>query len=376
MKVERSRSLVASVAAALLTCGALVAGCGSGSDSTQQIVVKTQDGKFSPAAIYAEDSAGVVTVLSIFGSNGNAGQGSGFLVSSDGEILTNAHVVTSGGAGNGGGKITPAKEVYVELADRNRVPAEILGFDGDSDVALIKIDTSGLDIQPLKLSDRKTFAVGEPVAAIGSPFGKRQSLSVGVISAADRTIQSLSDFSIDNAIQTDASINPGNSGGPLLDASGDVIGINQQIESSSGSNSGVGFAIPIDVVRHSLDGLRADGEVKYAYLGVSTEAVWPQLAQDLDLGSDTGALVNEVVPGGPAAEAGIKGATGQTTFQGTRVGTGGDLIVAVDGKKILDESDLSEIISRYAPGEKVTLEIYRDGERKDVEVTLAARPGA
>ena len=195
-----------------------------------------------------------------------------------------------------------------------------------------------------------------------------------MISANDRTIQSLSEFSIDNAIQTDASINPCNSGVPLLDAAGDVIGINQQIETSSGSNSGVGFAIPIDVVRHSLDALRADGVVEYAYLGVSTEAVWPQLAQELDLGSETGALVNEVVPGGPAAEAGIEGATGETTFQGTRVATGGDLIVAVDGQKVVAESDLAELISRQSPGSTVTLEIIRDGETREVSIQLAKRP--
>lgn len=369
------RRLTATALVVALT-GVLLAGCGSDSGDEQQVVVKAPSGDFDPAAIYAEDSAGVVTVLSLFGQGGDAGQGSGFFVSSDGEILTNAHVVTTGGAANGGGAITPADQVYVELADRNRVEAEIIGFDPDSDVALIKVDPSGLDVEPLKLSERKDFAVGEPVAAIGSPFGKRQSLSVGVISAADRTIQSLSDFSIDNAIQTDASINPGNSGGPLLDSAGDVIGINQQIESSSGSNSGVGYAIPIDAVRHALDGLRSDGEVQYAYLGVSSQAVWPQLAEDLDLGADTGALVDEVVPNGPAAEAGIEGATGEKTFQGSPVATGGDLIVAVNGRKIVDESDLSEVISRFKPGETVTLEIYRDGDKKDVEVTLGRRPGA
>jgi len=368
------RRLTATALVVALT-GVLLAGCGSDSGDEQQVVVKAPSGDFDPAAIYAEDSAGVVTVLSLFGQGGDARQGSGFFVSSDGEILTNAHVVTTGGAANGGGAITPADQVYVELADRNRVEAEIIGFDPDSDVALIKVDPSGLDVEPLKLSERKDFAVGEPVAAIGSPFGKRQSLSVGVISAADRTIQSLSDFSIDNAIQTDASINPGNSGGPLLDAAGDVIGINKQIETSSGSNSGVGFAIPIDIVRFSLEGLRADGVVDYAYLGVSTEAVWPQLAEELDLGSSTGALVSEVVPGGPAAEAGIEGATGERTFQGSPVATGGDLIVAVDGKKIIAESDLAEVISRQRPGSTVTLEIIRDGERREVSVELAERPG-
>lgn len=371
------RVVVASAVAVGLIAGLI--GCGSGTTQVHrdgdQVVVKAGNGEFNPAEIYANDAPGVVTVISLYGgSAGNAGQGSGFVISNDGEILTNAHVVTSGGAGNGGGSIEPAKQVFVEFADRNRVEAEILGFDPDADVALIKVNPGDIGLDPLDLSDRNAFAVGEPVAAIGSPFGKRQSLSVGVISANDRTIQSLSEFSIDNAIQTDASINPGNSGGPLLDASGDVIGINQQIESSSGSNSGVGFAIPIDVVKHSLDALRENGVVNYAYLGVSTEAVWPQLADELDLGSSTGALVSEVVPGGPAAAAGIQGATGETTFQGTRVATGGDLIVAVDGEKVVAESDLAELISRKSPGSTVTLEVIRDGERREVSVELAKRP--
>ena len=360
------------LASALVACGSETTEVRRDGD---QVVVKVGDGDFNPAEIYANDAPGVVTVISLYGgSAANAGQGSGFVISDDGEILTNAHVVTSGGSGNGGGSVEPAKQVFVEFADRNRVEAEILGFDPDADVALIKVNPGEIELDPLRLSDRNAFAVGEPVAAIGSPFGKRQSLSVGVISANDRTIQSLSEFSIDNAIQTDASINPGNSGGPLLDASGDVIGINQQIETSSGSNSGVGFAIPIDVVKHSLEALRTEGVVDYAYLGVSTEAVWPQLADELGLGSPTGALVSEVVPGGPAASAGIQGATGETTFQGTPVATGGDLIVSVDGEKVVAESDLAELISRKSPGSTVTLEIIRDGERRQVSVELAKRP--
>ena len=375
------RNTLRSLLAVLLAVGVSAALIGCGSSSTEirkdgdQVVVKTGDGDFNPAQIYANDAPGVVTVISLFeGGGGGAGQGSGFVISDDGEILTNAHVVTSGGEGNGGGSIEPASQVFVEFADRNRVEAEIVGYDPDADVALIKVKTGDIELDPLTLSDRNAFAVGEPVAAIGSPFGKRQSLSVGVISANDRTIQSLSEFSIDNAIQTDASINPGNSGGPLLDASGDVIGINQQIETSSGSNSGVGFAIPIDAVKHSLEALRNDGVVKYAYLGVSTQAIWPQLADELDLGSQTGALVNEVVPGGPAAQAGIQGATGEITFQGTQVATGGDLIVAVNGEKVVAESDLSELISRQEPGSTVTLEVIRDGERREVSVELAERP--
>jgi S1-C subfamily serine protease len=378
------------VAASLMA--ALVAGCGGDDDngseqaatststSTTEVVVASSDGEFSPAEIYQRDAPGVVTVLSIFGGGSAAdigaaaGQGSGFVISNDGEIVTNAHVVTSGGENAGGGNPKPAGQVYVEFSDRNRVPAEIVGFDPDADVALIKVDPSDVNLQPIELSDRDEFAVGEPVAAIGSPFGEKQSLSVGIISATDRSINSLTQFTVDNAIQTDASINPGNSGGPLLDADGKVIGINQQIESSSGTNSGVGFAIPVTAIRYSLDQLRESGQVDYAYLGVTTQAIWPQLNDELDLGTDTGALISEVVPDGPADDAGIEGANGQQTFQGARIRTGGDVIIAVNGQRLKAESDLAELISRQRPGETVTLLVLRDGDEQEIEVKLEPRP--
>jgi S1-C subfamily serine protease len=387
--VRRVKPAALLASASLLA--ALVAGCGGGDDdgdsgqattatSTTEVVVASSDGNFNPAEIYQRDAPGVVTVLSIFGGGSaidigaQAGQGSGFVISDEGEILTNAHVVTSGGQNNGGGTPKPAGQVFVEFSDRNRVPAEIVGFDPDADVALIKIEPAGLDLHPIPLSERDEFAVGEPVAAIGSPFGEKQSLSVGIISATDRSINSLTQFTVDNAIQTDASINPGNSGGPLLDAGGEVIGINQQIESSSGTNSGVGFAIPATAIRYSLEQLRERGEVDYAYLGVTTQAIWPQLNDELDLGTDTGALISEVVPDGPADDAGIEAASGQQTFQGARIRTGGDVIIAVNGQRLRAESDLAELISRQRPGQTVTLLVLRDGDEQEIEVELEPRP--
>jgi S1-C subfamily serine protease len=283
-------------------------------------------------------------------------------------------VVTNGGHLNGGGPPRAAKQVYVEFGDHNRVPAQIVGFDADADVALIKVDPSGLNLQPVTLSDRSTFAVGEPVAAIGSPFGEDQSLSIGVISATNRTVAGLTNFGIDNAIQTDASINPGNSGGPLLDAKGQVIGINEQIASSSGSNSGVGFAIPVTSVRYSVDQLRHNGKVDYAYLGVSTEDLYPQLAHHLGLNTNTGALIADVVKGGPADKAGLKGSTGETTFQLQHVKTGGDVIVAVNGQAVLSSTSLAELIASKKPGETVSLDILRGGQAQKLDVTLQARP--
>jgi S1-C subfamily serine protease len=377
---------------ALLAAG-LIAGCGGGGDSNgtaasesptaTQVVVQASDGSFNPAQIYKDVSPGVVTITSVFGDSGSdllgggggsAGQGSGFVVDKDGNIVTNAHVVTSGGHLNGGGTPQEAKQVFVQFGDRNQVEAHIEGFDADADVALIKVDPDGLDLQPVTLSDRDGFAVGEPVAAIGSPFGEEQSLSVGVISATDRTVEGLTNFGIDNAIQTDASINPGNSGGPLLDSKGEVIGINEQIASDSGSNSGVGFAIPVTSVRYSLDQLKGGGKVDYAYLGVSSETVYPQLAEHLNLDSDHGALISDVVNGSPADQAGLRGGNNETTFQLQHVKTGGDVVLAVDGKPVFQNNDLSELIAQHKPGDTVTLEVLRGGDHADVDVKLGSRP--
>jgi S1-C subfamily serine protease len=378
--------------AVVLATALIASGCGGGGDTTitqsnqptsaQQVVVQASSGDFNPAEIFKDVSPGVVTITSVFGSSGNsllgggasAGQGSGFVVDKDGHIVTNAHVVTNGGHLNGGGTPQEAKQVFVEFGDRNRVPADIVGFDADADVALIKVDPDGLDLHPVPLSDRSSFAVGEPVAAIGSPFGEEQSLSVGVISATNRTVEGLTNFGIDNAIQTDASINPGNSGGPLLDSKGEVIGINEQIASNSGSNSGVGFAIPVTSVRYSLPQLESDGKVEYAYLGVTSESLYPQLADHLGLPAKTGALITDVVSGSPADDAGLKGSNGETTFELQHIKTGGDVVIAVDGKPVLQNNDLSELVAQHKPGDTVKLDILRDGNHATVDVTLGSRP--
>jgi S1-C subfamily serine protease len=352
------------------------------SETRTNVVEEASDGKFNPADIYAKTSSGVVTIRSVFGGGGSTdllgpgggvGQGSGFVIGDGGEILTNAHVITEGGE-NGNGRLTEAKEVTVEFGDRNRVPAKVVGFDPFADVALIKVPPDGLDLNPLKLDDGKGLIVGQPVAAIGSPFGERGSLSVGVISAVDRTIRSLTRFQIDSAIQTDASINPGNSGGPLLNADAEVLGINQQIESSSGSNSGVGFAVPVTAVRRALEQLRSGGKVSYAYIGVTTRALYPQLAERLDLKSKTGALVAEVVGGAPADKAGIKAGSQEIRFQGERVKIGGDVILAVEGRRLVGDNDLARAIAAHKPGDTVTLQILRGGSVKEVKVKLGSRP--
>ena len=354
-------------------------------DDAKRVVIEAEDGAFDAQTIYETAAEGVVTVRSviggggtpdIFGGGGGQGQGSGFVISEEGEILTNAHVVTDAdAAGAQSGPLHEAREVYVQFADLNQVEADIVGFDPFADVALLRVDPEGLDLHPLPLGSENDVEVGEGVAAIGSPFGQEQSLSVGIVSASDRSIESLSSFRIDGAIQTDASINPGNSGGPLIDAAGEVVGINQQIQTASGGSEGVGFAVPIDLAQRSIDDLRGDGEVSYAYAGVTTTPLYPQLAEELGLDVDTGALVSEVVDGGPADDAGLQaGDDAPIRFQAQDVDAGGDVIVAVDGEPIDAEADLPRLISLAEPGDVVTLDIIRDGDEEQIEVELGERP--
>jgi S1-C subfamily serine protease len=331
------------------------------------------------SALYDRLSPGVVTILSVFDGGasllgeegGEGGQGSGFVLDGEGYIATNAHVVTTGDAPDA----ERAKEVYVEFSDGNRVPAEIIGDDPNSDIALIKVNPAGLDLTPLELGRSDDLRVGEPVAAIGSPFNERQSLSIGVISALDRNIESLTAFAIGNAIQTDAAINPGNSGGPLLSAQGQVLGINSQIKSTGGGGEGVGFAVPVDTVRRSLRELREDGSVDYGYLGVTSQSLYPQLAERLGLSGPAGALVVEVVPGSPADDAGIEAGRRKIEFQGqVDIPAGGDVILGVDGRKLSLRDDLADLISARSTGDEVKLDVVRGDERRTVKVELGERP--
>jgi S1-C subfamily serine protease len=254
------------------------------------------------------------------------------------------------------------------------VEAKIVGVDPNADVALLKVDPAGLSLTPLQLGHSNSIVVGEPVAAIGSPFGERQSLSIGVISAIDRNIESLTEFSIGDAIQTDAAINPGNSGGPLLDARGRVLGINAQIKSQSGGGEGVGFAIPVDAVSRSLRELRADGKVSYGYLGVKSLSLWPQLAERLGVDAPDGALIQEIEDGSPAEQAKLREGEDEIEFQATNVLTGGDVIVAVNGHPLSRSDDLADEISAMSAGDEVQLELVRDGQHKTVRVRLGERP--
>jgi S1-C subfamily serine protease len=383
------RPLVAAALAAALAAGGCAFGGdddggGSGGGATATVTpaptkIETITGlgkgkQFDAQKLYASESPGVVTVVSVF-ENGapntaEGGVGSGFVLDGKGEIATNAHVVTTGEAP----ELVKASQVYVEFADGNQVEAEVRGYDPEADVALLKVDPEGLTLRPLPLGSMEHVAVGMPVAAIGSPFNERQSLSVGVVSAVDRSIRGLTAFQIAGAIQTDAAINPGNSGGPLVGPDGKVIGINQQIKSNTGGGEGVGFAVPIDVARRSLDQLRKNGKVTYAYLGVETVAIYPQLRERFDLPVAKGAWVQRVSSGAPAEAAGLRGGDEETVFQVRPYRTGGDVITRIDGHPIENPDDLSRVVAGLEPGQSVPVETWRDGERREVEVKLGDRP--
>jgi S1-C subfamily serine protease len=366
------------LAAALLAAGPAACGGGGGKKHTAtraetvpsraDVVKGLGGGSFDASEIYRREAPGVVTVISEF--DGQIGQGSGFVIADSGEIATNAHVVTD----TGGGGVKRARHVYVQFLDGNQVPATIVGADPDTDVALIKVQRDGLKLRPLPLGTSANLVVGAPVVAIGSPFGEAQSLSVGVISGLDRTIESLTQFQIPGAIQTDAAINRGNSGGPLVDARGRVLGINSQIRSSSGGGEGVGFAVPVDAVKRSLDELRRTGRVSYAYLGMSLKALYPQLAEHYRLPVKRGVWVQTLVGGGPASRAGLKAGSRTERFQGRRYRIGGDVIVKVGGVAMTTDNSLSEAIAPHRPGETIEVELYHGTERRTLSVKLGKRP--
>jgi 2-alkenal reductase len=332
---------------------------------------------FDPAAIYRRRASGVVTIISLFGSQtGDAAQGSGFVVSSRGYILTNSHVITTAGEDPPGQTPDPASSVFVEFRDGDRVPASIVGWDVYDDVGVLKVNANEHGLSPVPLGDSSAVVVGEPVAAIGSPFGNENSLSVGVVSATERSIESLtSSYDLVDAIQTDAPINRGNSGGPMFDARGRVIGINAQIRSESGNAEGVGFAVPINSAKRSMSQLISNGKVRYAWLGVSTQTVTPKLAAHFGFTRARGAAVQTVVEGGPADRAGLKGGTRQEIFRAIRFRPGGDLIIAIDGHPVESAEDVVRVVTeQLVPGQTVHLTLLRGNDRIVVTLLLGERP--
>jgi 2-alkenal reductase len=294
------------------------------------------------------------------------GQGSGFLYDNQGRIVTNNHVVEN------------AIRVEVTFSNGTTQDARILGVDPESDLAVLEVAMAPSEIEPLPLGDSSALQVGQTVAAIGNPFGLEGTLTTGIVSSVGRVVPSgLSQFSIPQVIQTDAAINPGNSGGPLLNLNGEVVGVNTQILTGDGSraNSGVGFSVPANIIRRVVPSLIADGSYTWPWLGVRGGTVSATIAKANDLGELRGAYIAEVLPNGPAAEAGLRGAERETEVDGLTVPVGGDVVKAVDGQAIVSFDDLLEYIAlRSEVGQTLKLTIIRDGQEQTIEVTLEARP--
>ncbi len=333
---------------------------------------------FDPAAIYRSRSAGVVTVYSQFDDrptdDDHTAQGSGFVVSTRGEILTSAHVVTTAGSGERDPK--GADRVFVAFGDGDRVPAQLIGWDLFDDVAVLRVEPGAHSLEPVPLGDSARVEVGAPVAAMGSPFGNQNSLAVGVVSATHRSIASLtSEYTVADAIQTDAPITHGNSGGPLFDARGRVIGINAQIRSDSGQTEGVGFAIPINAAKRSLEQLAQNRRVVYAYVGVNAQDLTPTIARRFGYTVQRGAVVACVVPEGPGAKAGLHGGSERRQLNGFEFRFGGDVVVAIGNTPVDGADDLVRVVSEtLLPGQVARFTVIRDGKRLVVPVELGERP--
>ena len=332
---------------------------------------------FDPQTIYQSRSGGVVTIYAFFDdrpAEQHAAQGSGFVISKEGYVLTSAHVVTTAGEGEASPKA--ADRVYVGFRDGDRLEATVIGWDVFDDVSVLKVDPSAHGLDPVPLGDSAGVVVGEPVAALGSPFGNESSLSVGVVSATHRSIDSLtSGYDVADAIQTDAPITHGNSGGPLFDARGRVIGINAQIRSDSGQSEGVGFAIPINAAKRSFRQLVRNGRVAYAYVGINAEDLTPSIAKRFEYSVERGAVIATVVPDSPGEQAGLRGGSELRRLNGLEFRLGGDVVVRIGGQDVRSADDLVRIVSeQLAPGQVVRFAIVRDGKRLVVPVRLGERP--
>jgi len=294
------------------------------------------------------------------------GFASGFVYDDQKHIITNAHVVQN------------ADEIEITFSDGTISAATVVGIDYNSDLAVVLVDRMPAGVLPLPLGDMSTLAVGQTVFAVGNPFGELEgTLTKGVISALGRQIPALTQFRIPQSIQTDAAINPGNSGGPLLNMQGEVIGVNAMIETSSQSatNSGIGFAIPVSVLKRAIPDLVAKGKTEWSWLGVTGGDLTPTIAKAMNLNFDRGAYLSQITADGPASQAGLQGSTGTQTVDGRTVEVGGDIITAIDGQPVRSFNDLLVYVAlQTRPGQKVTLTIARGGKTMDIVITLGVRP--
>jgi S1-C subfamily serine protease len=314
-------------------------------------------------SVYRRNIPSVVNVTSrvmtfdfFYGLVPQDGQGSGFVIDKDGHILTNYHVIAD------------ARQVEVTLHNRKKYKATVVGTDQAHDLAVIQIKAP--DLVPAVLGDSRNLQVGQKVYAIGNPFGLAGTMTRGIVSSI-RPVREPSGATIGDAIQTDAAINPGNSGGPLMNWHGEVIGINTMILSQVGQNAGIGFAIPINTAKAVLNDLMTLGRVRRPALGVVTIPISADLADEMGLPADYGLLILQVTPGGAADQAGLRGGTEKAYLGNKLIMLGGDLIVAIDGEKVEDEMDLSQMMNNHRAGDTVKVTIYRNKKKMDVNVALA-----
>jgi S1-C subfamily serine protease len=321
--------------------------------------------------IYTSARRGVVQVVAtaavsetpFFGARETRRLGSGFIIDESGDVVTNYHVVQG------------ASKVEVSFSGNDEMPAKIVGSDPSTDIAVLRIKgAQSRALTPLILGSSGNVEVGDAVVAIGNPFGLERTVTAGIVSALQRQITAPNGFAIDEVIQTDAAINHGNSGGPLLNADGKVIGINSQIESESGGNVGIGFAVPIDTVKEVVSQLLEHGKVEHAYIGIEMATITSELASNVRLPVDSGVLIQRVRSGSPAAAAGLHGGTTQVVVDGVSYLVGGDVITEADGQPVESAEQLRSVVTSKQPGDEVALQIRRDNETKEVRVELGHQP--
>jgi S1-C subfamily serine protease len=320
-------------------------------------------------ALYEKVADGVVNVTStaiqmdfFFNAFPTQGSGSGSIIDTKGHILTNHHVVAN------------AQKLEVTLGDGSKWPATLVGSDSDSDLAVIKIDAPKEKLKVIPMGDSKNLKIGQKVLAIGNPFGLQRTLTTGIVSSLGRTIRSESGTLIEDVIQTDAAINPGNSGGPLLNSDGEIIGINSAILSPSGGSVGIGFAIPVNTAKRLIPELISKGYVTYPWIGASIQPLIPEVAKYLKLKIERGAMIAEVVKGGPSDKAGLKGGNQRIQVGNVVVLAGGDVVVKADQHDVKTNDELIRYIREKKPGDTITLRVFRKGNFEDVKVTLGERP--
>jgi S1-C subfamily serine protease len=288
--------------------------------------------------------------------------GSGFVIDKAGDIITNYHVIAG------------ARSVSVSFSDNESMKARIVGSDPSTDVAVLQVDARSRALTPLPLGNSDNVRVGDSVVAIGNPLGLERTVTAGIVSALQRVIQAPNSYSIDHVIQTDAALNKGNSGGPLLDANGSVIGVNSQIQSETGGNIGIGFAVPINTVKTVAGQIMKTGHAEHAFLGIGVQTVTPEIAHLFRLPASRGLLVASVQPGSGAAKAGLRAGTQQVTVSGETYALGGDLVVSADSVRLSSPDRLRDVISRKRPGDSVSLKIWRGNTEQTLDVKLGRQP--